>query len=227
MTAERWRQVEELFHQAATLAPEERDPWITGHCTGDEELERELRRMLAADSVDGATIERMIGDSVTDWLDRPAPGQPERVGPWRIVKPIGAGGMGAVYLAARDDDSYRQLAAVKILRAEQFAPGIHERFRQERQILAELDHPNIAASSMAAPPPMAAPIWSSNTSMAFRSPTTPRTYPSTIAAPSSPPFATPSPTPIATSSFTAISNRPISSSIPTGLPNSSTSASPS
>lgn len=144
MTAERWRQVEELFHQAATLAPEERDRWITGHCTGDEELERELRRMLAADSADGATIERMIGDSVTDWLDRPAPGQPERVGPWRIVKPIGAGGMGAVYLAARDDDSYRQLAAVKILRAEQFAPGIHERFRQERQILAELDHPNIA-----------------------------------------------------------------------------------
>jgi serine/threonine protein kinase len=144
MTAERWRQVEELFHQAATLAPEERDPWITGHCTGDEELERELRRMLAADSSDGATIERMIGDSVTDWLDRPAPGQPERVGPWRIVKPIGAGGMGAVYLAARDDESYRQLAAVKILRAEQFAPGIHERFRQERQILAELDHPNIA-----------------------------------------------------------------------------------
>ncbi len=144
MTAERWRQVEELFHQAATLAPEERDTWITGRCTGDEELERELRRMLAADCSDGATIERMIGDSVTDWLDRPSPGQPERVGPWRIVKPIGVGGMGTVYLAARDDDSYRQLAAVKILRAEQFAPGIHERFRQERQILAELDHPNIA-----------------------------------------------------------------------------------
>ena len=144
MTAERWRQVEELFHQAATLAPEERDTWITGRCTGDEELERELRRMLAADCSDGATIERMIGESVTDWLDRPSAGQPERVGPWRIVKPIGAGGMGTVYLAARDDDSYRQLAAVKILRAEQFAPGIHDRFRQERQILAELDHPNIA-----------------------------------------------------------------------------------
>lgn len=144
MTAERWRQVEELFHQAATLPPEELDPWLAGHCTGDKELEREVRRMLLADSPDGATIERMIGQSVSDWLDRPVPGQPDRVGPWRIVRPIGAGGMGAVYLAARDDNSYNQLAAVKILRTEQFAPGLKDRFRQERQILAELEHPNIA-----------------------------------------------------------------------------------
>ncbi|MBI2686375.1 MAG: serine/threonine protein kinase [Acidobacteria bacterium] len=144
MTAERWRQVEELFHEAAALAPAELGPWLSGRCTGDEDLEREVRKLLAADRGEGGTIERRIGESVTEWLDRPAPGAPERVGPWRIVKPLGTGGMGAVYLAARDDDSYRQLAAVKVLRPEQFGPGIRERFRQERQILAELEHPNIA-----------------------------------------------------------------------------------
>jgi len=144
MTAQRWRQVEEIFHEAADVPAAERNLWLTGRCTGDAELEQEVLRMLAADSPEGATIERMIGESVTEWLDAPPSGQPERVGPWRIVRPLGSGGMGAVYLAARDDDSYRQLAAVKILRAEQRAPGLLERFRQERQILAELEHPNIA-----------------------------------------------------------------------------------
>jgi hypothetical protein len=144
VTAERWRQVEEIFHQAASLSPDLRDTWLNGRCTGDAELAAEVRRLLDADRPDCATIEAMIGDSVSAWLDRPPASQPDRVGPWRIVRPLGTGGMGAVYLAARDDGSYNQLAAVKILRPEQLAPGMRERFRQERQILAELDHPNIA-----------------------------------------------------------------------------------
>jgi len=144
MTAERWRQVEEIFHEAAVLSPTEREDWLSHRCTGDAELARAVRRLIEADRDECATIENMIGDSVSAWLDVPAASQPERAGAWRIIKPLGSGGMGAVYLAARDDDSYRQLAAVKILRPEQLAPGMRERFRQERQILAELDHPNIA-----------------------------------------------------------------------------------
>ncbi len=144
MTAERWHQIEELFHAVATLPPADRDTWLSGRCTGDPDLEREVRRLLAADAPESQTIENLIGESVNHWLDRAPAGAPERLGPWRIVRPLGSGGMGAVYLAARDDDSYRQLAAVKILRPEQLAPGLRERFRQERQILAELEHPNIA-----------------------------------------------------------------------------------
>jgi len=144
MTAERWRQVEALFHEAAVLAPEERDRWLDDRCTGDVELAKEVRRLIEADRADSATIENLIGESVTAWLERPSGKQPERCGPWRIIKPIGTGGMGAVYLAARDDNSYNQLAAVKILRQEGLAPEMRDRFRQERQILAELDHPNIA-----------------------------------------------------------------------------------
>ena len=144
MTAERWRQIEELFHAVATIPPAGRDTWLSDRCSGDPDLEREVRRLLAADAPDSQTIENLIGESVNLWLDRAPDGAPERLGPWRIVRPLGAGGMGAVYLAARDDDSYRQLAAIKILRPEQLAPGLRERFRQERQILAELEHPNIA-----------------------------------------------------------------------------------
>ncbi|MBL8240193.1 MAG: serine/threonine protein kinase [Bryobacterales bacterium] len=144
MTANRWRQVEELFHRAASLPLAERDHWLDKTCTGDEELARQVRLLLHADASDGGTIERQIDGSVDAWLGHPAAAQPACAGPWRIVKPLAAGGMGEVYLAARGDDSYRQLAAVKILRAEHLAPGMVERFRQERQILAELDHPNIA-----------------------------------------------------------------------------------
>lgn len=144
MTAERWRLVEEVFHEAIALPAAARDAFLAERCAADRELELDVRRMLVADSPGANTFENLISDSVSEWLDKPAAGVPDRVGAWRIVKPLGAGGMGTVYLASRDDEAYRQLAAVKILRAEQFAPGLHDRFRQERQILAELEHPNIA-----------------------------------------------------------------------------------
>ena len=130
MTAERWRQVEALFHEVTVLAPEERDRWLDDRCTGDVDLAKEVRRLIESDRADSATIENLIGESVTAWLDTPIGKQPERCGPWRIIRPIGTGGMGAVYLAARDDNSYNQLAAVKILRQEQLAPGMRDRFRQ-------------------------------------------------------------------------------------------------
>jgi serine/threonine protein kinase/tetratricopeptide (TPR) repeat protein len=67
-----------------------------------------------------------------------------RIGPYRLVQEIGHGGMGAVYLAVRDDDAFQKRVAVKVLRRGMDTDAIISRFRNERQILAGLDHPNIA-----------------------------------------------------------------------------------
>jgi eukaryotic-like serine/threonine-protein kinase len=69
----------------------------------------------------------------------------QRLGPYRISKLLGRGGMGAVFLANRDDDEFRKYVAIKLLRFGTEDPGVLARFRNERQILAALDHPNIAA----------------------------------------------------------------------------------
>jgi tetratricopeptide (TPR) repeat protein len=143
MDPNRWKQVEELFHEAIALDPTDQEHYLDSQ-TEDAEILRQVREMLAADRETGNTIESVVGETAAAWLDKPEDRQPERAGPWRLVRPLGTGGMGTVYLAARDDDSYRQLAAVKLLKREVLAPDILERFRQERQILAELEHPNIA-----------------------------------------------------------------------------------
>ena len=67
-----------------------------------------------------------------------------RLGPWRLLREIGRGGMGAVYLAERDDGEYRQQAAIKLVRPGWDVGELLQRFRGERQILASLNHPNIA-----------------------------------------------------------------------------------
>src|SRR5580704_16950729 len=68
----------------------------------------------------------------------------QRCGPYQIVREVGRGGMGAVYLAGRVDDEFKQRVAIKVLRTGIDAEEILRRFRHERQILATLDHPNIA-----------------------------------------------------------------------------------
>lgn len=138
MKLDRWREVEALFHEAIGLPREEQEAWLRERCGHDETLLGDLRRMLLADASGAGTIEGVVGATARGWLSEAAP---ERVGAWRIVAPLASGGMGEVYLASRDDDAYQQLAAVKLLRS---GGGLLERFRQERQILAELVHPNIA-----------------------------------------------------------------------------------
>jgi tetratricopeptide (TPR) repeat protein len=138
MKLDRWREVEALFHEAISLGPGEQEAWLRERCGHDETLLADLRRMLSADATGSSTIEGVVGATARGWLSE---GAPERVGAWRIVAPLASGGMGEVYLASRDDDAYQQLAAVKLLRS---GADLLERFRQERQILAELVHPNIA-----------------------------------------------------------------------------------
>ena len=140
MNPERLTEIRDLFEHALDMPPTERRLWLA-QAAGDEDLRGEVLRLLEAHEVE------------TAFFDKPglgiAPPPPpnlegQLVGAWRIEEPIGQGGMGAVYRATRADGAYAQAVAVKVLG---FAPAhlrLEEAFRQERQILARLDHPNIA-----------------------------------------------------------------------------------
>ncbi|QQR75915.1 MAG: serine/threonine protein kinase [Holophagales bacterium] len=98
-------------------------------------------RFTAADTATSATTPGEEASPIDEQLSL---GPGTRLGPWRVVKPIGRGGMGEVYLAERDDGAFSQRVAIKVVRHGGSAHGIVRRFLRERQILANLDHPNIA-----------------------------------------------------------------------------------
>ncbi len=141
---ERWRTVDRIFAQALELPAAERGAFLDAACAGDEDLRREVETLLAADERDATFLERPAGE-ILGW--RPLTGEEEeggRLGPYRLLRRIGGGGMGTVYLARRDDAEYQREVAVKILRAGLEGTEAYHRFLAERQILARLQHPNIA-----------------------------------------------------------------------------------
>ena len=141
MTPERWQRLQELFHAAADLDPPQQAAYLDEACGGDAELRREAEALLAArpdaESL-AAEVERVASSALAGARLVGA-----RLGPYRVVKEVGQGGMGRVYLAYRDDDQFQRRVAVKLADAAH-APDVLERFRSERRILAALDHPNIA-----------------------------------------------------------------------------------
>jgi eukaryotic-like serine/threonine-protein kinase len=92
--------------------------------------------------------------------------EPRRVGPYRIVRALGAGGMGTVYLGERDDERFEAQVAVKLLRSSLVGTDLAGRFRRERQILAELSHPGIARLLDGGETDGGSPTWSWSTSTA-------------------------------------------------------------
>lgn len=142
MTPERWRIAEDLFHQAAALRGSEQREWLARTAGGDRELIALVERMLDEDRQNGGTIEAAIGVAASAaYIET---GAPDRLGAYRILRQLGGGGMGSVFLAERADDQYHKLVAIKLMRHELASPASRERFLQERQILANLDHPYIA-----------------------------------------------------------------------------------
>ncbi|MEZ5402975.1 MAG: serine/threonine-protein kinase [Bryobacteraceae bacterium] len=121
-----------------TLTGPERDRFLREACRGDSALRSEVERLLEVD----AAADRALRDAVAGEAAHAA--SPRSIGPYRIEKALGAGGMGAVYLAVRDDDEYEKRVAVKVMRASLAGAGALVRFRHERQILATLEHPHIA-----------------------------------------------------------------------------------
>ncbi len=144
MDNERWREIEEVFQNVAERDPAERNAYLAQICGDDRELRREVESLLAHDDFD-TFIHEPIKDAARSLdadSDHDLIGQ--RLGPYRVAELIGHGGMGAVYAALRDDDQFNQRVAVKIVKRGMDTGFVLSRFRHERQILASLEHPNIA-----------------------------------------------------------------------------------
>ena len=141
MTPERWQQVKALFEQALERPPDERAAFLDQACHGDEALRREVRSLLSSHD-DGFLDEPLSLDAPSG--DDGAAHTGQRIGAYRLVREIGHGGMGAVYLAERADGQFHQQVAVKFVRHGVDSDTLRRRFRAERQILARLEHPHIA-----------------------------------------------------------------------------------
>ena len=145
MNAERWQAIGELFEQALPLPIGQRTALLEDVCGTDEELRREVVSLLASHQAAGGFLQHRIEKALTSFHHTSVAGsQPVRVGPYRLIRELGRGGMGTVFLAERDDDEYYAQVAVKLVRPGMDIEFILARFRRERQTLARLQHPNIS-----------------------------------------------------------------------------------
>ncbi len=147
MTPQRWQQIEALFAEAVALAPEARTALLKQRCRDDASLLNHVEALLNTyETAPGYMEEPLLSakDTLGQEADRLTDMAGEYLGPYRLIRPIGKGGMGQVYLAVRDDDQFKQSVAVKLIKRGMDTDEILRRFRMERQILASLDHPNIA-----------------------------------------------------------------------------------
>ncbi|MGQ0723154.1 MAG: tetratricopeptide repeat protein [Candidatus Eiseniibacteriota bacterium] len=144
---ERWRRIEEILDELLELPPPARGPRLDALAAGDAALRDEVLALLEAGAKAGpldGSLETFAGDVFEAPPSSPTPAG-GTVGPYRILKELGRGGMGEVLLAERADGEFEHRVALKIVRAGLRREDIVERFRHERQILARLRHPNIAS----------------------------------------------------------------------------------
>ncbi len=136
-----WSRIEAAFDELLDLEAADRPEALARLRVRDPALGREVAALLAADEAPGDPL----GEAVSDALERSVTEErtPESIGPYRILRELGRGGMGIVYLAERDDSQYRHLVAVKLLKRGLETADLLRRLRQERQILAGLEHPAI------------------------------------------------------------------------------------
>ncbi len=142
MDSDRWHEVDGLFAEALDRPPAERPVFLEAVCGGDPVLRQEVERLLAADQAASQFLSSSPGDLLRLVLDDQEEGG--RLGPYRLLRTIGSGGMGTVYLARREDEHYQRDVAIKVLRSGLATTEALHRFLAERQILAHLEHPNIA-----------------------------------------------------------------------------------
>ncbi len=144
MTADQYQRVKQIFQQALELPQAHRPDYILNAAAGDPQIRTEVERMLVSDTAESTFLDDSPVDPLSKLFEPEIPA-PKQVGNYEIVRELGRGGMGAVYLAARADDQYRKQVAIKLVIRDRENRAVHERFKTERQILANLDHANIAA----------------------------------------------------------------------------------
>lgn len=144
MTPERWSRIKDIFAAALDREPTQRASYVEEACGDDAELRAEVSSLLEAHDTAGAFIEEEAAQRIglasapkKDWIGR-------RLGPYRIVAEAGRGGMSEVFRAVRDDQQYEKEVAIKLLKPGLDTDSLLRRFKAERQILAQLSHPNIA-----------------------------------------------------------------------------------
>jgi len=144
---DRLREIDQLFEAALDQPSALRRELLDRACVHDSDLRAEVERLLnahhAADSFLELPAFGIVAPTVVDAQRQPGVGAPEHIGPFRIVREIGHGGMGTVYLAERDDGQFEQRVALKLIR-QRGVVDLVPRFLEERRILALLEHPRIA-----------------------------------------------------------------------------------
>jgi len=138
---EKWDQVKELFTLALERDPRERSSFLREACAGDDALRTEIESLLSSFEGAATFLEDSPAANLLSEKSRAMTGK--RIGAYRILREIGQGGMAVVYLGERDDQNYRKQVAIKMVKAGIDTEQILQRFRNERQTLAALDHSNI------------------------------------------------------------------------------------
>lgn len=142
---EEWSEVEALFFRLEPLPEDQRKALLDEHCQGREVLRKRVNRLLAASALEEDPLGQLVDQAIAEHRESSISEAPEqRIGPFRILRLLGEGGMGQVYAAERVDGEFHQQVAIKWIRAGIGREHAELRFRQERQVLAQLDHPCIA-----------------------------------------------------------------------------------
>jgi eukaryotic-like serine/threonine-protein kinase len=148
---QRWRCVSAIFDQVSEADPAERDVLLTDLCKGDVELQREVSALLVSNERQAAFEQNVIAMKVelaSEWSRSQSPhvvvADGSRIGPWKVIRELGRGGMGIVLLVERADGQFEQRAALKLIKRGMDNEALLTRFLRERQIVARLEHPHIA-----------------------------------------------------------------------------------
>jgi tetratricopeptide (TPR) repeat protein/predicted Ser/Thr protein kinase len=143
MSTGQWRRIEELFNGAVTLQGDARRAFLDEACGADGELRRDVESLLRAADSGGDAAREGVRSAFASYAPPPSRATGHRVGDYVLLREIGHGGMGAVFLAERADDQFRKQVAVKFMRGVP-STDLRRRFKSERQILATLEHPHVA-----------------------------------------------------------------------------------
>lgn len=144
MDAERWQKIKNILENALETAPESRSAYLGEACGTDKDLRNEVEKLLEFEKPDEDILEKNPVSAVFQ-NEKFAKSQIGRqIGNYKIISELGEGGMGAVFLAERIDGEFTQKAALKLIKRGMDSDAVLRRFLNERQILASLEHPNIA-----------------------------------------------------------------------------------
>jgi serine/threonine protein kinase len=146
MTPEEWHKIKEVLQTALELDPHARGNFLDSACAGQSSMRSEVESLLESHEQDKAFLEQPAAIDAVDVVSRRASAAwiGRHLGPYELLEEIGEGGMGAVYRAVRADGMYDKQVAIKLIRTSLSTDYFVSRFKNERQILAGFEHPNIA-----------------------------------------------------------------------------------